>query len=356
LCSPHFEAALGEFQMPQPIPSKIIAVALFCATAMVHPAIANEIVFTFGGDGTSLHAKGGGGNGGGKPDKPGGDNGDGGSSVRDPLYFSWMHGDIQGAWDSGYLGQNATITVVDDFNSRSKYFGNLGDGLGRSRHGEWTLQQAGMIAPSATMVADDFTSGGAVSLGNGFNVINASYGWVEVAGTFAGFDAQEQSIVDYATDGSAFISKSAGNDAIAIGEVIQSGIYAGHVDYLGANLVGTQSAVFVGALESNGSTSSPASLAYYSNYAGSDATVQSQFLVVGVEDGLTGLAGTSFAAPIVSGYAAVLSSKFTGATATQIANQLLDTARTDTIFGYDVSIHGQGESSISRALAPASIN
>jgi hypothetical protein len=35
---------------------------------------------------------------------------------------------------------------------------------------------------------------------------------------------------------------------------------------------------------------------------------------------------------------------------------LLDSARTDTITGYDVSIHGQGEASITRALAPASIN
>ncbi|MFM2349671.1 MAG: hypothetical protein RIR04_637, partial [Pseudomonadota bacterium] len=40
----------------------------------------------------------------------------------------------------------------------------------------------------------------------------------------------------------------------------------------------------------------------------------------------------------------------------QITNQLLDTARTDTILGYDVSIHGQGEASLSRALAPVSIN
>jgi subtilisin family serine protease len=75
-----------------------------------------------------------------------------------------------------------------------------------------------------------------------------------------------------------------------------------------------------------------------------------------VRGDLTALYGTSFAAPVVSGYAAVLGSKFTKATPTQIANRLLDSARTDTITGYDVSIHGQGEASITRALAPASIN
>jgi len=98
------------------------------------------------------------------------------------------------------------------------------------------------------------------------------------------------------------------------------------------------------------------SLAWYSNYAGSNSTVQNQFLVVGVDGNLTGLYGTSFAAPIISGYAAVLSSKFTSATPTQVASQLLLTAREDTIAGYDVAIYGQGEASISLALSPLSIN
>ena len=98
-----------------------------------------------------------------------------------------------------------------------------------------------------------------------------------------------------------------------------------------------------------------ASLASYSNFAGTNTTVQDQFLVVGVKNSATGLLGTSFAAPIVSGYAAILKSKFTGAGHTQIANQLLDTARRDTIAGYDPALHGQGEASLSRALAPANL-
>jgi hypothetical protein len=34
---------------------------------------------------------------------------------------------------------------------------------------------------------------------------------------------------------------------------------------------------------------------------------------------------------------------------------LLNTARKDTIAGYDVALHGRGEASITRALAPAKI-
>ncbi|MGR3344454.1 MAG: S8 family serine peptidase, partial [Paracoccaceae bacterium] len=89
-----------------------------------------------------------------------------------------------------------------------------------------------------------------------------------------------------------------------------------------------------------------------------------QFLVVGVESGLTGLAGTSFAAPIISGYAAVLSSKFPLANSTQVASHLLETAHMDYLvdrvgeFGNDLNpfYYGQGEASISRALSPGLIN
>ncbi|TGT79148.1 peptidase S8 and S53 subtilisin kexin sedolisin, partial [Mesorhizobium sp. M8A.F.Ca.ET.161.01.1.1] len=54
-------------------------------------------------------------------------------------------------------------------------------------------------------------------------------------------------------------------------------------------------------------------------------------------------------------YAAIIGSKFTSATATQITNDLLKTARTDTLANYNPSIYGKGEASLSRALAPVSI-
>ncbi|TIX35099.1 MAG: peptidase S8 and S53 subtilisin kexin sedolisin, partial [Mesorhizobium sp.] len=198
-----------------------------------------------------------------------------------------------------------------------------------------------------------FSTGSSVALAAGLNVLNLSYGMYARAGystSQIGWAPEEASIISYATKGSAVVSKAAGNDAVAVG-----GIKNGQQDYLNLALVGKASAIFVGALSTNGTTTSKAQLASYSNYAGSNPLVQSHFLVVGVTGSKTGLYGTSFAAPIISGYAAIVGSKFTTATPTQITNQLLNTARTDTLLNYNASVYGKGEASLSRALAPASI-
>jgi subtilisin family serine protease len=273
-----------------------------------------------------------------------------------PTVQGWMSREVGDAWAAGYRGQGARVTVLDDFTSASFYGGDLGTGSQSIRHGEWTRLQSSMIAPSATIASRDYLSGKTVPVArSGLNVINLSYAMFAVAGYTADqitWTPQESSVIGYANNGRAVIVKAAGNDAVAIGQ----GNAAGNTDYLNLSMVGGQSAIFVGALDKNGATDSKANLAAYSNFAGTDPVVQGQFLTVGVRGDLTALYGTSFAAPVVSGYAAVLGSKFTKATPTQIANRLLDSARTDTITGYDVSIHGQGEASITRALAPASIN
>ncbi|OGB72729.1 MAG: hypothetical protein A2486_15630 [Burkholderiales bacterium RIFOXYC12_FULL_65_23] len=210
-----------------------------------------------------------------------------------------------------------------------------------------------MIAPSATFKTHDLSNTSSVGLSRGLNVLNASYGSYGPAGLNAStlvFTPRDSSIIGYASSGSAVVSKAAGNDGVPIGSAGTMG-----VDYLNVALRGTASAIYVGALSNNGSTIVPASLASYSNTAGTDTVVQNRFLVVGVEGGQTGLYGTSFAAPVVSGYAAIVGSKFTRATATQISNQLLNTARQDTISNYSATLHGRGEASLSRALAPLSI-
>lgn len=277
------------------------------------------------------------------------------TAAAQPTLRSWMHGDLASAWAAGFRGQGVTITVVDDFSSNSRYSGNLGTGKQSLRHGEWTRLEASMVAPSATMASHDFNSGRSVALArNRLNVLNLSYGMMAQAGYTASqirWSAQENSIITYARNGSAVISKAAGNDAVAVGTANRSG----NVDYLNLALAGTASALYVGALDRNGSLDNKANLASYSNFAGNDATIQRQFLTVGVTGNLTNLYGTSFAAPVVSGYAAVLGSKFTTATPVQISNRLLDTARTDTINNYSASVHGRGEASLSRAIAPASI-
>ena len=266
---------------------------------------------------------------------------------------AWMSGEVAAAWADGYEGQGATITVVDEF-SGDRFAGNLDGSRAVKTHGGWTALQAQMIAPKADLRTRDYYSnaGSAVPLASGLNVINGSYGIIASRQLALGeFDRIEQSVIGHAQNGTAVVTKAAGNYAIAVDGTDN----AGDLDALNGALIGTQSNLFVGALNRNGSPDAKANLASYSNYAGSNAQVQGQFLVVGVDSGATGLAGTSFAAPIVAGYAAILGSKFTSATPTQITNQLLDTARTDTINGYNVAIHGQGEASITRALAPSSL-
>jgi len=278
------------------------------------------------------------------------------SSGGKPIFRpSWMHSDVADAWARGYRGQGSVVTIVDEHESGSKIFANLGIGAKSLRHGEWTKMQIGMIAPSALMAEQDFTETQTVRLYSRYlNVLNLSYGFVGPAGYPAHLIPwldREASIIDYATNGTAVIIKAAGNDSVAV----STANAAGRFDYLNQALVGTQ-AVFVGALSSHGSPDALASLAGYSNFAGSNAAIQNRYLTVGVLDDNTGLAGTSFAAPIVSGYAAIIGTKFRGAAPNDVADQLLNTARTDTILGYTPSLHGRGEASLSRALAPATIN
>ena len=266
---------------------------------------------------------------------------------------SWMSPDVGAAWAAGYKGKGVTITMVDDFSSTSRFSGNFGLGVQTQRHGEWTREEASMVAPLATIRSKDFTTGSYVPLASGLNVLNLSYGMYAKAGyslNQIGWAPEEASIISYAAKGSAIVSKAAGNDSVAVG-----GVTGGQQDYLDLALVGKASAIFVGALSTNGTTSNKAQLAWYSNYAGSNTAVQSHFLVVGVTGDKTGLYGTSFAAPIISGYAAIIGSKFTKATPTQITNDLLNTARTDTLVNYNPSVYGKGEASLSRALAPVAI-
>ena len=71
-----------------------------------------------------------------------------------------------------------------------------------------------------------------------------------------------------------------------------------------------------------------------------------------------GNVGTSYAAPRVAGYVAIVRSKFPNLDAIKTSSIMLDTARYDTLTCYtalggcDPTIYGKGEASLSRALAP----
>ncbi|WP_176480222.1 S8/S53 family peptidase [Mesorhizobium loti] len=273
-----------------------------------------------------------------------------GSSSRCPQNadgtFCWMSPDVGAAWASGYNGSGVSVTIIDDFTGNMGQVGDLGHGSQWRRHGQWVAQAAGMVAPGANITELDYSEQVPLTLKQGLNVINLSYGLEEPVSGYR----LEQSIVDAARAGAAVFTKAAGNGSVAVDTIAD-----GDIDFLALDLIGKQSAIFVGALERNGTPENKAKLASYSNYAGSDSEVQNHFLTVGVESDKTGLTGTSVAASVVAGYAAILGSKFTSATPTQITNQLLDTARTDTLVNYDAATYGRGEASLSRALAPVSI-
>jgi subtilisin family serine protease len=266
-------------------------------------------------------------------------------------YRPWMSPDIPKAWRDNYLGQGVTITVVDDFSTSQTFTGNLKGWTERQRHGYWTSTEASMVAPFATMRNWDFGQRQTIDLKSGLNVINASYGVKSNnASVWVNLDDKNTSVVNYALQGRAVIAKAAGNENAPLDN------YWAHRDLLTLRLKGAQSAILVGALRSNGSPEAKASMASYSNRPGSDRTYQNQFLVVGVNSSNTGLSGTSYAAPIISGYAAILGSKFRSATPTQVTNQLLNTARKDTLVNYDPAVYGRGEASLRRALSPQAIN
>ena len=123
-------------------------------------------------------------------------------------------------------------------------------------------------------------------------------------------------------------------------------------------------------MDKTGSTASPATIATYSNFAGATVAASNRFVVAngrapfangGVSmngsaiPGYESYVGTSFAAPVVSGYASVLMSKFPNLDAIKTSSIILDTARYDTLSCHpscSAAIYGKGEASLSRALAP----
>jgi subtilisin family serine protease len=211
-----------------------------------------------------------------------------------------------------------------------------------------------MIAPLAGIRTQDFADSAAVVAGEGLNVLNLSYAMIGLNGyrlAQIAWSPREASIIQTAREGSGIVVKAAGNDGVAVG----ASTATGRKDYLNSALIGTRTTLFVGALDRHGSVDDPATIASYSNIAGNNRRVQRRFVTVGVPGSETYLYGTSFAAPVVSGYAAILGSKFRRASPIHIVNRIVRTARSDTIADYNPAVHGSGEASLSRALAPLRI-
>jgi hypothetical protein len=272
----------------------------------------------------------------------------------------WMHTDVGSAWAQGFKGQGTRIYVVDDF--RMSFINGTMKGVTgtRANHGVFVAAEIRAEAPLAEVVQRQWTTSIPLTFDpKKLDVVNMSYRIhinSRVAPRNVFLMGEEQSIVNGAKSGQALIVKAAGNDGknVTVTGNLPSGVY----DVLNVKLAETRSnsLIFVGALEKHGTTAKSTSSAWYSTVAGSDPEVQKRFLVVGVDSAKMGnLAGTSFGAPQVSAYASILGSKFKGASETAVAQQLLTTARADTINGYSPALHGRGEASLSRALAPKAI-
>jgi subtilisin family serine protease len=258
-------------------------------------------------------------------------------------YQQWMHPGVPAAWKQGFVGQGVALKVIDQFWGVPGSIGDVGS------HGQIVSTIANAIAPAANFTYFSFNNVfDRVSPEQGvLNVFNVSFGI-----TNTGLMPLHQSIVDASRNGKAVVVAAAGNNG---NNMTDGGMFGPSL--LQMSLIGTKAVIFVGALSRNGDTKpgTLASRAPYSNKAGPES-VAARFVMVGVDEsrGIP-LDGTSAAAPIVSGYAAIIGSKFKTATPTQISNQILRTARIDTIKDYTRSIHGRGEASLSRALSPAAI-
>jgi hypothetical protein len=282
--------------------------------------------------------------------------------------------DVLQAWNAGWTGKGVNVVTIDDYAS----VGTCNSAS--SCHGITTMMITDLIAPGATKYALDWdlTTNGkninGISLTSltQMKVVNMSFG-ANLA--YSNNFVSKLQLVDPGLNvgaSSAVLVKSAGNNS---GRDTYS--YTAGGDHLVQKLVDNSNTVsrllIVGALNKNGTTSSPATIASYSNVAGSTAAARDRFVVAngnapfaagGVQmnaaningyDSSPNNYGTSYAAPVVAGYAAIIMHKFPNLTAANTSNIILDTARTDTLSCHpscSAAIYGKGEASLSRALAP----
>jgi hypothetical protein len=292
--------------------------------------------------------------------------------------------EVLNAWNQGWTGKGKNILMVDNYLLTDEF-----------SHGITTMLIANRYAFGASMYGVDLAGGG-VKTFSGVNITSAvnidvvsmseSYTPSNVmcnngCGITPSSSVYNSAISANASTNNAIVNlllqtttpqyannllnavivKSAGNAAIESKYDLTTLALSQNSSTLNRLLI-------VGALDKFGTTASPANLASYSNKAGTDSNIQSHFLL---ESGnapgsfyVNGVyvpsssQGTSYAAPRVAGYVAIIEQKFPNLTATNTANILLQTARYDTLSCYytaggcPVATYGAGEASLSRALAP----
>ena len=287
--------------------------------------------------------------------------------------------DVLAAWNAGWTGIGTNLMTIDSYSSVGACDSPT------SCHGVVAMMISDLVAHGASKFALDWglatsakTIGGAtLATPTNMNVINMSYA-ADAASTTAAINFLTGSTtIPNLTVTGAVLTKAAGNN---LGQDTYS--YTAGGEFFVKGLVDNANTaarlLIVGALDKNGSLASPASIASYSNIAGTTIAAQNRFVVAngnapyanngvsingadiagwntGGSCAAAGSCGTSYAAPVVAGYASILLQKFPNLDAAKTSNIILDTARTDTLScspNCDPTIYGKGEASLSRALAP----
>jgi hypothetical protein len=298
-----------------------------------------------------------------------------------PTYAA-PHKDVIDAWNQGWTGKGVDVVIADGFLAPethgvivtslvaryaigASYFGIPLEIYSQSttnvffidgtRANLQTNRNIGVINTSFGAVYGNETSDAARAIkDNGYALDRLR--WTNILKGSAGFVYQGINLTD------AVITKAAGNDAITADKESYVKAYADDSSIKDRLLV-------VGALafDSNGK----GFIASYSNTAGTNANVKSRFVTASggtpfstgdiylngtrVNGSDFGSVGTSFAAPRVAGYAAIIRQKFPNLNAAKTTSIILDTARYDTLScnpNCDSNIYGAGQASLSRALAP----
>jgi hypothetical protein len=297
--------------------------------------------------------------------------------------------DVLAAWNKGWTGKGLNILAIDDYADRV----GCNNGNGKC-HGVIVMMATDYIAPGATKYGLDYNfatsaidaAGTDLTSSKSINVVNMSFlypaavgNWncnngsctaptsaVYAAGILSTQTAHTNlinglngvtSVDNLSNLANSVITTSAGNDGLDTKYNLTALALSGDANVSSRLLI-------VGALDKNGTVASPASKASYTNTAGANTAISDRFVMAnGTMPWASGsvkingsdfpvTSGTSFAAPLVAGYTSIIMQKFPNLSAANTSNIILDTARTDTITGYSATIHGKGEASLSRALAP----
>jgi hypothetical protein len=260
------------------------------------------------------------------------------------------------AWADGWTGKNVKVGMVDDFNSNGRV----------DSHGDYTTTITGSVAPEATLtMADISTTSGSLSLtqantafnsleASGHRIFNNSWGISRGGSYTTSFDSDVASLVSAYSPSSGGLEGlyiwAAGNNATTCGtssRVEDCNLFAAYVDGVrdaGYSTVGDRH-IWVGSLADGTDT-----IANYSLRAGD---LKYDFIVAH-DDVLTSgdAAGTSYAAPRVTGAAALVKQKFPNLTSAQIKQVLLQTATDIGAPGVD-EIYGYGKLNIAGTMSPS---